>query len=168
MRFVTTGWDRPVRRLIVLALVLALLSPACASHDHSESGSDAETTEGTIPGSPANASEADRDIAIDASDELRFSPSSVELDSGEVVTFVVHNGGQTDHEFVLGDEAYQKAHESDMTSGHHMTDSENAVTVGPGETKELTWSFTDTGELLYGCHEPGHYDGGMVGTIEVG
>jgi uncharacterized cupredoxin-like copper-binding protein len=44
----------------------------------------------------------------------------------------------------------------------------NAVKVGPGETAELTWRFDETGTLLYGCHEPGHYEGGMVGTIEVG
>jgi uncharacterized cupredoxin-like copper-binding protein len=39
--------------------------------------------------------------------------------------------------------------------------------VAPGETEEITWTFTDAGGTLYGCHEPGHYEGGMVGSIEV-
>lgn len=48
-----------------------------------------------------------------------------------------------------------------------MMDTDNAVTVRPGETKELTWKFGETGEVLFRCHEPGHYNGGMVGTIVV-
>lgn len=159
-------------RLIVLSVLVVMISAACSSGSHDDHGADAgsgeETAEGTIPGGPAVASDADREIEINASDELRFSPGSLEVGAGEVVTFVVHNNGETDHEFVLGDEAYQKTHESDMASGHHMMDTDNAVTVGPGETKEITWEFTHLGEVLYGCHEPGHYDGGMVGTINVG
>jgi uncharacterized cupredoxin-like copper-binding protein len=42
-----------------------------------------------------------------------------------------------------------------------------ALEIGPGETKEITWQFSTTGGVLYGCHEPGHYEGGMVGKIEV-
>lgn len=48
-----------------------------------------------------------------------------------------------------------------------MMDTDNAVSVGPGETKQVTWRFTDPGEVMFGCHELGHYDGGMVGTISV-
>ena len=48
-----------------------------------------------------------------------------------------------------------------------MMHMENPVTVGPGETAELTWRFDQTGRVLYGCNELG-YEGGMVGTIEVG
>jgi hypothetical protein len=48
-----------------------------------------------------------------------------------------------------------------------MMDMGNAVTVPPGKTKALTWRFDNVGEVLFGCHEPGHYEGGMVGSIEV-
>jgi uncharacterized cupredoxin-like copper-binding protein len=67
---------------------------------------------------------------------------------------------------VLGDEAYLDMHEADMDDAD-MMEMGNAVTVAPGETKELTWRFDDVGEVLYGCHEPGHYTGGMVGSVEV-
>jgi uncharacterized cupredoxin-like copper-binding protein len=104
-----------------------------------------------------------------ASDDLKFDPSSIQVEAGEVITFVVRNEGENEHEFVLGDEAYQDMHESDIAEGdHHMSGMDNAVTVSPGETAEITWGFDETGRVLYGCHEPGHYDGGMVGTIEVG
>ncbi|HSJ43832.1 MAG TPA: hypothetical protein VK923_04015, partial [Euzebyales bacterium] len=28
-------------------------------------------------------------------------------------------------------------------------------------------TFVEPGDVLYGCHQPGHYDAGMVGVIEV-
>ncbi|HSK97563.1 MAG TPA: plastocyanin/azurin family copper-binding protein [Euzebyales bacterium] len=42
------------------------------------------------------------------------------------------------------------------------------MSVPSGETVELTWTFDgETEGLLYGCHEPGHYEAGMVGDIVV-
>lgn len=115
---------------------------------------------------PADSADADREIEVTTSDALSFEPDSIPVKQGEVVTFVITNEGEAVHEFVLGDEAYQQAHEDDMHSG--MDHADNAVTIEPGKTKSLTWEFTDAGEILYGCHVPGHYEGGMVGTIEVG
>lgn len=123
---------------------------------------------GEVPGEAADASQADTEIVVVASDELKFDPDSIEVKAGDVVTFVVRNGGEAVHEFVLGDEAYQKAHEKDMEEGDEMADQGNAVTVAAGETKELTWKFTEPGPVLFGCHEPGHYEAGMVGTINIG
>lgn len=48
-----------------------------------------------------------------------------------------------------------------------MHDDPNTLSLEPGETGELTWRFTGSGEVLYGCHQPGHYAGGMVGSIDV-
>lgn len=77
------------------------------------------------------------------------------------------NPGRAVHELTLGDAAFQAVHEHDMTSGPTMQDSPHSIVVGPGETKMLTWRFTTKGEVLYGCHQPGHYQGGMVGRITV-
>jgi hypothetical protein len=53
------------------------------------------------------------------------------------VTFVVRNEGDTDHEFVLGDETYQAMHEEDTAEGgEHMMGMDS-----PGEIEELTWRF---------------------------
>lgn len=169
-------------KLLALLAVMAFALGACggssggdsndASGGHNvHSGRTAEdgvSAEGEVPGVAADPSEADNEILVTASDDLRFDPATVEVKAGDVVTFVVRNGGKTDHEFVLGDEAYQEMHEMDMAEGHGMSHLENAVTVGAGETKELTWEFTEAGSVLFGCHVPGHYEAGMVGTIEVG
>ena len=119
-------------------------------------------------GESAEESEADRTIKVVMLDELAYDPEQLEVSEGEVVTFEVVNQGKTRHEFVLGDSDYQEMHEGDMADGGHGEMMENAVSVEPGESASLTWRFTENGEVLFGCHEPGHYEGGMVGTIEIG
>lgn len=46
-------------------------------------------------------------------------------------------------------------------------DDPNGIAVKPGETKELTFTFPESGEVLAGCHVAGHYDGGMKASITV-
>jgi uncharacterized cupredoxin-like copper-binding protein len=107
---------------------------------------------------------------VNASDELRFAPAELTVSAGETVRFEVHNTGQIVHEFVIGDVDVQAEHEmemGDMASGMEMADEANAITLQPGETKTLEYTFEEAGELLAGCHEPGHYDAGMVATITV-
>jgi uncharacterized cupredoxin-like copper-binding protein len=121
-------------------------------------------------GEPADAGDADRTVEITASDEFAFDPEVVEATVGETITFRVENVGQIVHEFVLGDEDTQHEHEeemAEMSPGMAMHDEPKAISVEPGETKEITWTFTTAGEVLYGCHEPGHYDAGMVGAVQV-
>ena len=85
---------------------------------------------------------------------------------------MVTNTGATVHEFTLGDEATQDEHEAEMTEmmeeGETMEHGEpNTLSLEPGESGELTWHFTEGGEVLYACHQPGHYAGGMVGSVDV-
>lgn len=122
---------------------------------------------GRAMGQAVDESEADRTIKVVMHDDLSYDPDQLEVAKGEVITFEIVNEGKARHEFVLGDFAYQDMHEDDMGGGHgDLMDS--GVAVEPGENASLTWRFTESGEVLYGCHEPGHYEGGMVGTIEVG
>ncbi len=57
---------------------------------------------GEVPGTSAQPSEAERRITVVALDDLPFDPQEIEVDAGEVVTFVVKNKGKAEHEFVLG------------------------------------------------------------------
>lgn len=120
-------------------------------------------------GAPAEASEADRTITIEATDEMAFDPATVEVSAGEVITFEVVNVGQLPHDFTLGDEEAQHEHEAEMAEmDEEMAHAEpNSMTIDAGQTASLTWQFTEDGEVLYGCHQPGHYDSGMVGSVEV-
>lgn len=119
-------------------------------------------------GESAEESEADRTIKVVMLDELAYDPEQLEVSEGEVITFEVVNEGKARHEFVLGDSEFQEMHEGDMADGGDGGMMDNGVSVEPGEAASLTWRFTESGEVLFGCHEPGHYEGGMVGTIEVG
>ena len=157
------------------ATVIAVLVTfsACGGTDHSQhSGAsqpadDENDTAGF--GTPAQAASADRTIKVHALDELAFHPGKLSVKEGETIRFVVTNDGRTRHEFVIGDEAYQDEHQQAMAhGGAHDGELGNAVDLPPGETGELTWTFTTPGEVMYACHVAGHYDGGMVGTVSVG
>jgi uncharacterized cupredoxin-like copper-binding protein len=142
--------------------------------DMSDMGSDMEDMDAEHEdfafGEPADAADADRTIQVEAQDAFAFDPDAITVDVDEVVSFEIHNGGEIPHEFVLGPEDVQTEHESEMADmgDEAMEHAEaNAIEVPAGETATLTWRFTEAGEVLYGCHEPGHYGAGMVGTITV-
>lgn len=139
-------------RSMVAVVLLTLAVAACGSGGDGEEGAEGGA----------------RTIEVTALDELRFDPASVEVSAGETVRFVVTNDGSTVHDFYVGTEEEQMAHEAEMGGMDHDADpTEDAMTLDAGETDELTVTFDEPGTLLYGCHQPGHYDGGMVGTITV-
>ncbi|HVL91354.1 MAG TPA: plastocyanin/azurin family copper-binding protein [Actinomycetota bacterium] len=171
------------RPIWIPALALALVAAACGTAT-TEPGADASpkptaggATHGDEPmhggsgtfafGSPAGEAEADRTVEITAMDSLTFDPAAISVEKGEVVTFRVTNTGKIDHDFALGDEEFQKEHGQQMGGGGHHAEGTPAIGLKPGETKSLTWRFTTPGTVLYGCHVPGHYEAGMVGTITV-
>jgi uncharacterized cupredoxin-like copper-binding protein len=43
----------------------------------------------------------------------------------------------------------------------------NMVSVSPGETGEVVWRFTSSGKVDFACLQPGHYDAGMKGLVNV-
>lgn len=126
---------------------------------------------GATDGAPALTADADRTIEVTATAPFSFAPDDLTVEVGETITFEVTNDDAVDHDFVLGDEAAQQDHADEMgemqddEDMHH--DEANAVTVPAGVTSTITWTFSDAGTILYGCHEPGHYEAGMVGAITV-
>lgn len=121
-------------------------------------------------GEPADAADADRTIEVATLDTMAYDPSTIAVEAGEATTFSVTNAGDAVHEFTLGDEAMQEAHEEEMADmGAGMAhDEPNSISLQPGETRELTWRFGDAGTVIYACHEPGHYTAGMRGEVTVG
>lgn len=166
-------------RLATLVLSLTLVLAACGGESAPEPGSTAADTDTTMAGDddhsefafgePADAAEADRVVEITASDDFRFDPASITVTAGEIVTFRVVNTGAIPHDFTLGDEGTQQAHAEEMEemAGMAMPDEPNAIEIGPGETRELTWHFTEPGNLLIGCHQVGHYEAGMKAEVLV-
>lgn len=165
-----------MQKLLVTGVTLLVLLGACGGDDPSgtaSGGSDGGGQgmnmggESFSFGEPGEQSEADRRLNISTLDSLEFVPASVAVEWGDTITFVVTNDGKTAHEFVVGDESYQQEHAAEMAGHERMDMGITGIEIEPGQTRRLTWTFTELGEVLYGCHEPGHYEGGMVGTIEV-
>ena len=117
---------------------------------------------------PADPADAARVVQVQALDELAFDPSVIDVAVGDTIAFEVTNVGAVTHEFVLGSSAMQDQHGDAMDgSDHMMSDAPTAVSLEPGETETIAMRFVREGSLEYGCHVPGHYEGGMVGTVEV-
>jgi len=135
-------------------------------------GCGSDKTTSTASGTP-------RTIDVTMTDNA-YQPTQLHAASGETVTLRFKNTGMVTHEAILGDDAKQTAHHAEMTASTgamandgmgHMGTSEtsaDAVTVEAGKTGELTHRFSESGTVLIGCHEPGHWEAGMKATIKIG
>jgi uncharacterized cupredoxin-like copper-binding protein len=95
-----------------------------------------------------------------------FEPADLAVEPGETVRFVIVNTDPIDHEFILGDERMQLVHEEGTEAHHDPRPGE--VSVPAGETVVTAYTFPEAaGELIFGCHLPGHYDFGMRGTVTI-
>jgi uncharacterized cupredoxin-like copper-binding protein len=170
-----------MRVLVAVVVAFTLAVAGCSSDDDSGGASDTTMTEDMEGdeghseefefGDPMEASDASRVIEVAANDDFTFTPASVAITEGETVTFRVTNTGVIPHDFTLGDAHMQDEHEAEMAEmagdAAAMHDEPNAFVLGAGETKDMTWHMTETGEIIFGCHQPGHYAAGMKGTISI-
>jgi len=167
-------------RLAVAVMTVGLIAAACSSSTGSDEISDSTMADGMhmqdegagdYPfGSPMDGGEADQVIEITAMDDFSFSPNSVVVESNQIVTFRVTNGGAIPHDFTLGTVEMQDEHEAEMAemSGNmEMHDEPHVFSLEPGETKEMTWHFKDSEPIIFGCHQPGHYGAGMKGSLVI-
>ncbi|MDQ3548673.1 MAG: heavy metal translocating P-type ATPase, partial [Chloroflexota bacterium] len=147
--------------IAIVALAVGAAALFFANPEHSEASMDMNSAGSGVV--------VDRTIAVDANDGMRFNPGDIVAEEGETIAFTVTNSGVIPHEFVIGDEDVQEEHENEMAVGEdgHGDEETYAVEVAPGETRTLVYTFEETGDLLYGCHVPGHYEAGMKGTITV-
>lgn len=148
------------------------LHPGWAStgHDHGETTTPAQGAHPTA----MNAQVITRSIDIRMDDQMRFSPSSVTVQAGETIRFVVHNAGRVEHEMVLGSAQEIAAHAQAMkvaassgTAMQHTHGTGVEISVGAGQTAEWVVSFPQATVLEMACLIPGHYEAGMRGTLEV-
>lgn len=129
---------------------------------------------GSTPGTVENP----RDVAITMTDGLRFDPDRIRVEAGETIRFRVSNPTSIEHELLIADQHGQAErgeemmdrgamHGEEMMDGAEMHGADNGVSLAPGESKELTMTFMEPGELLMGCHVDGHYEAGMSGVVTV-
>lgn len=142
-----------MRRILFLLVVPALVLLAACGADDGSTDAGAGST-------------ADRTIDVEMRD-IAYSPTTLDVRTGETVRFNFKNTGQVEHDAFIGDQAAQEAHEKEMREGHDHGKTANAVSVKPGKSASLTHTFDKAGQVIIGCHEPGHYVGGMRITVNV-
>ena len=109
-----------------------------------------------------------RTVTARLSDDIAIQLSESDFAVGDTVRFEVTNSGATAHEFYLGDAEAQEDRGEEMADmGGEMHDEEDGIAVEPGATGTLEYTFEQAGEILAGCHEPGHYEAGMVASMTV-
>jgi uncharacterized cupredoxin-like copper-binding protein len=104
--------------------------------------------------------------------EFGYVPETINLKVGTPVILRFTNVGRLAHEAMVGDEHMQEefaaagdhddAHADDDHHGDVM-----AVTVPPGETRDLQVVIDEPGTWYMACHLVGHYEQGQVATITV-
>ena len=149
------------------AVALAIVTAACGggnSHSDTHMGASTSTSSGTAAG-------AARTIDVTMVD-IGYQPAALTVQRGERVDFVFHNQGKIPHDAFIGDEAAQTEHEKDMNGGaggdmSNGRHGQGGITVQPGTTGSLTYTFDKPGPVEIGCHQPGHYAAGMKLTVAV-
>lgn len=173
---------RTTRTVTVIGVASVVLLAACG-------GDDADSESGLASGTTGD----DGTIEIEMVD-IAFQPDEIEVAQRETVRFVFTNSGEIVHDAFIGDAAAQAEHEREMREagdegddGHDDMDAtddtettgsegmnhadtegdDEGITVQPGDTGEMVYTFDEPGELEIGCHEPGHYDAGMIVHVTV-
>lgn len=149
-----------VRHLLPLAGMAALVTlvAACGGTGQSSSAADVDGT-----------SSSSRTVEV-AMEDIKFDPTSLTVKAGETIDFLFVNNGKVTHDAFIGDAAAQMDHDTEMADmgdmGTHSMD-EAAITVQPGDSGELSYTFDQPGTIQIGCHQPGHYAAGMKIDITV-
>jgi uncharacterized cupredoxin-like copper-binding protein len=123
---------------------------------------------GEAAGKPGDPKRISRTVEVAMNDEMRFVPASIVVKQGETIRFVVRNVGQMPHEMVIGTKEELRRHAEVMQQSPDMAHNDpNGVDVEPGKRGQIVWQFTRAGRFDFACLRPGHFEAGMVGTINV-
>jgi uncharacterized cupredoxin-like copper-binding protein len=155
------------KRLAIAAIVIlaAPVASGCGGDDDSGDGGQAAAPNPTATQATTQPPAADRALTIRMT-EFAFDPKDAVAKAGKV-TITAPNDGNVVHELVLlktdADPANlpKKGDEVDeSTSVGEIAD------VEPGSTKKATFELTP-GKYAMVCALPGHYEGGMYGSLTV-
>ena len=150
------------RNILIAIPSILMAMGAMASGNHAGSHDD------TAIGKPGVAAKVTRTITVDMTDDMKFHSSEIAAKQGETIRFIAKNSGKVKHEMVLGTQKDLKDHYEVMKKNPEMEHADaNMVTVAPGKSGEIIWQFTKTGKVDFACLQPGHFDAGMKGLVNV-
>lgn len=103
-------------------------------------------------------------------DEFSYRCQLPAIQAGSTIAMNLTNVGFVEHEAVIGDLPAQLDAEAEMAAGvdpdGHAHDRPSIV-LGPGESGTLVVTLEQPGDLIIGCHIPGHWDAGMRADFTV-
>ena len=155
-----------------LIAACALLASATSSFSHEDKPHAAkpaavikEQKDWGIAGDPKAAT---RIITLRMGDDMRFTPSHIQVHQGETVRLRAENKGKVMHEIVLGTKAELDQHAELMMKHPGMEHDEPYMAhVKPGQRGEIVWHFNRAGTFDFACLIAGHYQAGMTGKVTV-
>ena len=140
---------------------LALAGPGDAGHSHA----------GFSAGQPGDPKKPFRVVEVtmhESNGKMGYTPESLAVKRGEQIKFVIVNGGEAKHEFILASEKDNLKHAELMKKYPEMEhDDPNAKNLEPKAKSEILWRFSKRGTFEYACLIPGHREAGMTGKITV-
>jgi len=121
----------------------------------------------SLAGKPGKESEVNRTIKVEAGDNMRFSHAPFNIKNGETIKFLVTNNGAISHEFSIGTKDEHVSHGKMMVANPNMHHGPGgaSVTIKPGKTEVLIWSFEKAFKVEAACNIPGHYQAGMYSPV---
>jgi len=158
---------------VILSSEMALASPGKPGHHataneqagHMHHGSHGET----LAGHPGNPEDVERTIVVKALDSMVLKMESpLQVKDGETIKFVVTNEGNIKHEFSIATKEEHVEHGAMMMenpSMHHPVGG-NTISMAPGETQTIIWTFEEAWQVEVACNLPGHYQAGMYNEVE--
>jgi uncharacterized cupredoxin-like copper-binding protein len=143
--------------------------PAATGHDHSSQAHEHAQGMETAFGRPGDPAKVDRTIEVEMRDPVEFSPSRIDVKTGETIRFLLRNAGKHDHEMVLGTMRELEEHYEEMKQHPHemQHDAPHMLELEPGKSGVMVWQFSQPGEFHYACLVEDHFELGMYGKIVV-
>ncbi len=168
MRAGKHGWKAKAKTAVaMMALGVGSAHAHTGKHEARAPKINFAKLEETAFGKAADPSKANV-VVVHMSDDMRFTPSRIVVNKGDIVRFKVKNRGKVMHEMVLGTKNDLAQHAVLMRKHPDMEhDEPHMVHVAPGKSGVMGWQFTRAGEFLFACLIPGHFEAGMVGTVLV-
>lgn len=156
-------------KALITTLALAFAMAGVQAHgDHAASAPAIVKKEQKPWGIVGERRTARRSVDIAMSDDMRFTPSRIEVRQGETLRLVIRNRGAMLHELVIGTSQELEAHAALMQKFPGMEHDEPYMAhVQPGQTGEIVWTFNRAGEFDFACLIAGHFQAGMRGKFIV-
>lgn len=158
---------------VLLPLGEGVLAHSPSGHGHGHGGHAGHGAASVVKeqkpwGIAGEAKDVRRTLEITMTDDMRFSPSRIDVRLGETVRLVAINAGRVLHEIVIGTPDELKAHAELMKKHPNMAHDEPYMAhVDPAQRGEIIWTFNRPGDFEFACLIPGHFEAGMTGKITV-